>query len=115
MISLERLKPPVGRWLDRNLPPVEPVPSSSSPLPVWDVEPPHSTPRAACTLQSREQVWTAGRWREIARFECVRTSQGPAQTLLFLTDGGILGSRFDYSYPSRDEDEQVTARMAGAL
>lgn len=112
MTIAEALKLHAGRWLDRNLPPVGTVPSA---LPVWDVEPPYSTPRAACVLQSREHVYVDGTWREIARAECLRQSQGPAQTLLFLTDGGILGSRFDYPYPSRDEDEQVAARMAGAL
>lgn len=114
MILTEALKVHAGRWLDRNLPPVV-VPSLSSSLPAWDDVPPYSTPRAACVLQSREQVLVDGAWRTIDHAEPVQDGYGPTRTLLFLTDGGILGSRFDFSYPSRDEDEQVTARKAGAL
>lgn len=75
-------------------------------------DPPHSTPRAACTLMRGESVRVDGAWRVIDRSECLRTSQGPAQTLLHLADGSILDSRFDYSYVSRDVDEQAAAVLA---
>jgi hypothetical protein len=71
--------------------------------------PAYSTPRAACTLMSGEQVLVAGVWRTIDRPVCIRTAVGPAQTLLYLTDGGILGTRFDFPFVSRDADEQAQA------
>ena len=82
-----------------------------SPIPVHG-EPPYSTPRAACVLQSGEQVLRDGAWRTIGRLVCVAGS--PSQSLLFMTDGSVCGSRFDYVYPSRDVDEQRLAAKDGA-
>jgi hypothetical protein len=76
--------------------------------------PAHSTPRAACTLMSGEQVLVDGMWRTIDRAMCIRTQMGPAQSLLYLTDGSIVGSRFDFPFVSRDADEQALA-AAGAV
>jgi hypothetical protein len=95
----ETVRTLAGRW----------TPAPGPRLPVVADEPPYSTPRAACVLMRGEQVLIDGRWRAVDRAECVRSSQGPAQTLLFLADGGILGSRFDYVYVSRDAAEQVLA------
>lgn len=76
---------------------------------------PYSTYRPACTLQSGEQVLTDGVWRTIDRAVCVRSGMGPSQVLLYLTDGGILGSAFDFPYVSRDADEQEAAGLAEAV
>ena len=112
MISMDSLKLHAAHLLDRNVPPVAVIPSPR--LPWDDTDPPHSTRRAACTLMRGEMVRVDGRWRTIDRTQRLHESQGPSQTLLFLTDGGILGSRFDFAYVSRDEDEQVAARLGGA-
>jgi hypothetical protein len=113
MILSDSLKAAAGRWLDRSLPPVAVIPSPRLP---WDeADPPHSTRRAACLLQRGETVRVDGRWREVARQQRLSAAPGPSQTLLFLTDGAILGSRFDFEYLSRDEAEQVAARLDGAL
>lgn len=109
----EHAKTLAGRWMDRHLPmtvnlsaldePPAPRPQSS------DQPQPFSTPRAACTLQVREQVWVTDVWRMIVRVEYLRCPGAAAQTLLHLSDGSILGSRFDFEYCSRDEDEQAAA------
>lgn len=111
----EYVKTTAGRWFDRYYQsPQEMAPALPSSLPEWEADPPHSTPRPASTLMRGEQVLVDGVWREVARPECLRTSQGPSQILLHLVGGGILGSRFDYTYVSRDVDEQVAARIGGA-
>lgn len=77
--------------------------------PAHDDAVPHSTQRPACTLMSGEQVLVDGVWRTIDRPVCIRTQMGPAQILLYLTDGSIVGSRFDFPFVSRDADEQALA------
>lgn len=116
MTLSEYVKTQAGRWLDRKLPPVEPV---SPPLvQVFELDgddPAHATLRAACTLMRGEQVLVDGRWLTIDRADCQRSQFGaPTQTLLFLTGAPILGSRFDYFYWSRDAEEQELAAKDGA-
>lgn len=81
-----------------------------APPPVLGDEPAHSTPRPACTLAVGEQVLVCGIWRTIDRVECVHEPYAPAQTLLHVDGGAILGSRFDHVYESRDVDEQASAK-----
>lgn len=85
-----------------------------TPPPVLGDEPPHSTPRAACTLMPRDQVWVASRWLTVEATRCLRTPGEPSQTIVHTTSGAVLGSRFDYVYVSRDEDEQAAARAEEA-
>ena len=112
MILTEHLKAIAGRWMDRNfLPPAElPVPLPQ-PIPVhaYDDEQPHSTPRPAVTLCHGEHVWVTSRWREIDRIVIQRPKDRPPLVLLYLAIGGIVSSRFDYVYLSRDLDEIATA------
>lgn len=109
----EHAKSVAGRWMDRHLPMAVDLSSLGEPPAVrpqrTDGPQPFSTPRAACTLQVREQVWVTGAWRTIGRVEYLRHPGAAAQTLLHLSDGSILGSRFDFEYCSRDEDEQAAA------
>jgi hypothetical protein len=88
-----------GRWIPRS----DPQPEAG---------PEFSTPRAACTLQSGDQVLVSDAWRTIERAERLPYLPDSAyvpQTLLHLTNGGILATAFDYVYDSRDEDEQALA------
>lgn len=103
-----------GRWAPRydEAEPTEPV-AAAARIGAGAV-PPHSTPRPACTLMRGEWVLVDGCWREVAEVSRLRAPGAPAQTLLRLTDGGILGSRFDYTYVSRDADEQAAAGNGGA-
>lgn len=104
-----------GRWMDRHLPmaiDLSALDEPAAPRPRYDEDPqPFSTPRAACTLQVREQVWVTDVWRTIERVEYLKSPGAAAQTLLHLSDGSILGSRFDFEYVSRDEDEQAAAEV----
>lgn len=114
MISFpDYVKSMAGRWMDRpRAVPATPVDAYGidwTQAPADYDEQPHSTPRPAVTLCDREQVWTAGRWRVIERVVIQRHPTDPAQVLLYLVGGGILGSRFDAVYVSRDEDEIATA------
>jgi hypothetical protein len=92
-----------GRWSPT------PVVQLVTDRPAWDATVPYSTQREACILMSGEQVLVDDRWRTIDRPVCIRSQMGPAQTLLYLTDGGIVGSRFDFPFVSRDADEQALA------
>ena len=117
MILTEHLKRIAGRWFDAHfLPPAElPVPLPQ-PIPVhaYDDEQPHSTPRPAVTLCRGEHVWVTSRWREIDRIVIQRPKNAPALVLLYLAIGGIVSSRFDYVYHSRDLDEiAMAAKEAG--
>ena len=114
MISFpDYLKSIAGRWMDRPRPmdavPVDAYGIDWTQAPADYDEQPHSTPRPAVTLCTREHVWTAGRWREIADVVIDRCPGEPAQVLLYLAGGGILGFRFDAPVVSRDEDEVALA------
>ena len=112
MILTDHLKAIAGRWFDAHFPPLAdlPVPLPMPiPVHVYDDEQPHSTPRAAIILQEREHVWVTSRWREIERIVIQRPKKAPTQVLLYLAIGGIVSSRFDYVYLSRDLDEIAMA------
>jgi hypothetical protein len=115
VILSEYVKRNAGRWLDRKLPPVA-APVSRPTIPVFELdgaEPDHATLRAACTLMRGEQVLVDGRWLTIDRAECLRGWRSPSQTLLHV-GGAVLGAQFDYSYWSRDADEQELAAKESA-
>ena len=112
MILTEHLKAIAGRWFDSRFPPIaEQAVTLPLPIPVhaYDDEQPHSTLRPAVTLCRGEHVWVTSRWREIDRIVIQRPKNAPPLVLLYLAVGGIVSSRFDYIYHSRDLDEIAMA------
>lgn len=108
MILTEHLKVIAGRWFDSHFPPPAELPVPlPQPIPVhaYDAEQPHCTLRPAVTLCRGEHVWVTSRWREIERIVIQRPKDRPPLVLLYLAIGGIVSSRFDYVYVSRDLDE----------